>query len=205
MAYMRNYLNFKRILTIFFILFSFLLASCSGSENNNTSSMKNEDNLESSSIVIYFSQTNHTKQIASYIIELTNSISYQILPKIPYTDEDIKYYTDCRADREQKDPRVRVEIGSAPIDISTYDIIYLGYPIWHGDAPKIMYTFVESYNFENKTIIPFCTSESSPVGNSSKNLESLTDGVNWLLGKRFSITSSKEEVEIWLNTLKQGE
>ena len=171
---------------------------------NNVDPTTNTDDNDSNltkSIVIYFSRTNNTEKVADFIIEITNSDKYEIEAKIPYTDDDIKYYTDCRADREQKDPTARPEIGSVDIDLSNYDIIYLGYPIWHGQAPKIMYTFVEKYNLENKTIVPFCTSASSPIGSSAINLSNLTNQGTWLNGKRFSSSATKEEVNSWLDSL----
>ena len=171
---------------------------------NNVDPTTNTDDNDSNltkSIVIYFSRTNNTEKVADFIIEITNSDKYEIEAKIPYTDDDIKYYTDCRADREQKDPTARPEIGSVDIDLSNYDIIYLGYPIWHGQAPKIIYTFVEKYNLENKTIVPFCTSASSPIGSSAINLSNLTNQGTWLDGKRFSSSATKEEVNSWLDSL----
>lgn len=170
--------------------------------NSNNKVDQTSINEGKESIVVYFSRTNNTKTVANYIADITGSVSYEILAKIPYTDDDIKYYTDCRADREQNDPTARPEIGSETIDLSSYKNIYLGYPIWHGQAPKIMYTFVESYDFSGKTIIPFCTSASSPMGNSATNLSKSTSGANWMEGKRFSQNASKDEVDTWIKSLK---
>jgi flavodoxin len=184
------------------MLIGLLFVSCNSERENDKKEVENIS-LNESSIVIYFSRTNNTEKIANYIIELTNSKSYEILAKIPYTDDDIKYYTDCRADKEQKDPNARVEIDGDKIDISNYSIIYLGYPIWHGDAPKIMYTFVESYDLKDKTIIPFCTSASSGIGNSGINLSKLTGEGKWLDGKRFDKNDDKSVVSDWLNKIKE--
>ena len=206
----------------FFIVLCFmlvLLVGCSNNEiseqtNNNQNTNPPSNNTgygdtdngnqitdEAKSIVIYFSRTNNTKKIANYIVEIIESDKYEIEAKISYTDDDIKYYTDCRADREQKDPTARPEIGSSDIDLSNYDIIYLGYPIWHSKAPKIMYTFVEKYNLENKTIVPFCTSASSPIGSSATELANLTKQGTWLDGKRFPSTATSDEVKSWLDSL----
>ncbi len=195
--------NLKRIcLSFVLMLIGLLFVSCNSERENDKKEVENIS-LNESSIVIYFSRTNNTEKIANYIIELTNSKSYEILAKIPYTDDDIKYYTDCRADKEQKDPNARVEIDGDKIDISKYSFIYLGYPIWHGDAPKIMYTFVESYDLKDKTIIPFCTSASSGIGNSGINLSKLTGEGKWLDGKRFDKNDDKSVVSDWLNKLKE--
>ena len=115
--------------------------------------------------------------------------------------DDINYKTNCRANDEQANPEARPEIAGNKMDFSSYEIIYLGYPIWHTQAPKIMYTFVESYDLTGKTIIPFCTSKSSTIGDSATNLEALTHQGTWLMGKRFYSTSSKEDVSEWLDSI----
>lgn len=193
------------VLLSFILVFGLFLIGCTNKKEVNNNDNKEENvNINHKSIVIYFSRTNNTEKIANYIVELTNSDSYEIIAKIPYTDEDIKYYTNCRADNEQKDPNARPEIGSDKINISEYETIYLGYPIWHGQAPRIMYTFVESYDLKNKTIIPFCTSASSPIGSSATTLSNLTGEGNWKAGKRFSADDEINNVNNWLNELDKG-
>jgi flavodoxin len=125
-------------------------------------------------LVIYFSRTGNTEKIAEYLIELTDADSYVIEAAVPYTDDDIKYQDDnCRANKEQNDKTVRPEIAN-PIDsIDSYDTIFLGYPIWWGQEPRIIDTFLESYDFSEKTVIPFCTSGSSGIGASEKISENL--------------------------------
>ena len=103
--------------------------------------------------------------------------------------------------KEQNDSSSRPEIGSMDIDLSNYNLIYLGYPIWWGQAPKIMYTFVESHDLNGKNILPFCTSGSSNIGTSATNLAKTTNQGNWEEGKRFSSSASKNGVSNWLNTL----
>ncbi len=83
--------------------------------------------------------------------------------------------------------------------MSQYDTVLIGYPIWHGEAPKIIDTFLESYDFSSKTILPFCTSHSSGIGSSASDLHSLAQGANWLDGTRFAAGTSKEEIESWLD------
>ena len=86
--------------------------------------------------------------------------------------------------------------------MDTYDTIILGYPIWHGQAPKIIYTFLENYDFSGKTIVPFCTSHSSGIGSSADNLHPLCDdSVIWLEGKRFAGGTSKKEIQKWLGDI----
>lgn len=192
----------KICVLLFCLLFAFPFIGCY-SKNTNDSNSDQIIDEQQQSVVIYFSRTNNTEKVAKYIVEVTNSSSYEILAKIPYTDDDIKYYTDCRADREQNDPNARPEIGNESIDLTNYDLIYLGYPIWHGQAPKILYTFVESYDLRDKTIVPFCTSASSPMGSSATNLAKHTSGATWLEGKRFGENATKNEVVSWVASLQK--
>ena len=202
----------RKIITIIFMFVSiFLFTSCNRNAGNETvdTTYKPNDTIEiiknpnndSKSIVIYFSRTNNTEKIANFIVDLKNADKFEIEAKIPYTDDDINYKTNCRANDEQANPEARPEIAGYKMDFSSYEIIYLGYPIWHTQAPKIMYTFVESYDLTGKTIIPFCTSKSSTIGDSATNLEALTHQGTWLMGKRFYSTSSKEDVSEWLDSI----
>ncbi|MDE6442511.1 MAG: leucine-rich repeat protein [Clostridia bacterium] len=138
-------------------------------------------------LIAYFSCTDTTKGVAESVqSQVSNSFLYRITPAVPYTADDLKYYTNCRADREQADSSARPEISGSVYNIEQYDVIFIGYPIWHGQAPKIIYTFLESYDFSGKTIIPFCTSASSPMGSSATNLHSLAPTANWKSGERIS-------------------
>lgn len=122
----------------------------------------------------------------------------------PYTEADLAYYTNCRADQEQNNPSVRPEISGSVENMENYDIIVLGYPIWHGQAPRIISTFLESYDFSGKTVIPFCTSHSSGIGSSADNLHSLCpDSTIWAEGRRFEAGTSKNTVMEWLDSMKQ--
>ncbi|MCM1368168.1 MAG: cyclophilin-like fold protein [Roseburia sp.] len=152
-------------------------------------------------LVAYFSCTNTTEGIADSIVEITGGTRYRIQPKVPYTEDDLRYYTDGRADREQADPTARPEIDGSVEDMNTYKIVFLGYPIWHGQAPKIIYTFLESYDFSGKTIVPFCTSHSSGIGSSDTNLHSLAPNAEWKDGKRFAAGAMEESVNDWIDSL----
>ena len=110
---------------------------------------------------------------SEYAAEILGADLYEIVPEDPYTEEDLAYYTDGRADQEQNDPSVRPAISGKVENMSKYDTTVLGYPIWHGQAPRIISTFLESYDFSEKTILPFCTSHSSGIGSSASNLHSL--------------------------------
>ncbi len=140
-------------------------------------------------LIAYFSCTNTTKGVAEAIhSQVSGSDIYQIVPAVPYTSADLNYNTDCRANREQNDPTARPKISGSLPNIEQYDVIFIGYPIWWGQAPKIIYTFFESYNFDfdGVTIIPFCTSGSSGIGSSATNLRNLAAKANWKSGARVS-------------------
>ena len=152
-------------------------------------------------LVVIFSRTGHTKPLAEYIAEDLNADLYEIEAKVPYTDDDIKYYTNCRADREQNDPSARPEIAGELPDVTGYDTVFIGYPIWHGQAPKIIYTFLEGVDLSGKTIIPFCTSHSSPLGTSAENLHPLAPDAAWMEGRRFAIGTTAGEISEWVKSL----
>lgn len=154
-------------------------------------------------LVAYFSRTGTTKQVAEYIIDITGAESFEIEAAVPYTDEDIQYSnSSCRANQEQNDQSVRPEIAGSIENMEHYDTIFVGYPIWWGQEPRIIDTFLESYDFSDKTVIPFCTSHSSGIGTSESNIRNL--GVNYgelFSGRRFSAESTKDEVAEWIETL----
>ncbi len=150
-------------------------------------------------LVVYFSVTGNTEGIAKKIASATGADKYQIIPAEEYTDADLNYNDNTtRATVEQKDPSARPEIGSDPVSLEGYTTIYIGYPIWWGQEPRIMDTFVESYDFTGITLIPFCTSGSSGIGQSSSNLEANAGTGTWLEGKRFAAGASDAEIEDWI-------
>ncbi|EOS64179.1 flavodoxin [Oscillibacter sp. 1-3] len=152
-------------------------------------------------LVAYFSATNTTRPLAEYAADILDADLYEIVPEVPYTDADLAYYTGGRADQEQNDSTARPAISGSVENMADYDVIFLGYPIWHGQAPRIISTFLESYDFTGKTIIPFCTSHSSGIGSSDTNLHALASGANWLAGRRFAGGTTRSTVEDWINKL----
>ena len=200
----------KIINSILFILLFFSLTSCKVENENpknpdepkGDSEMNNPPIVQTTNILIaYFSCTNTTKAIATLIAEDTNGEINEIVPEISYTEADLKYYTNCRADQEQADPSARPAINGTVENMHKYDTIFLGYPIWHGQAPRIISTFLESYDFSNKTIIPFCTSHSSDIGSSDTALHSIAPKANWLSGRRFPAETSKQMISEWIKRL----
>ena len=173
-------------------------------ENNYTeNTLANIENNENSGhqkiAIIYFSATGTTKKVAGYIKDATGGDLIEIVPKDKYTDNDLNYNnSNSRATKEQNDSSARPEILNT-IDTDPYDIIYLGYPIWWGNAPKIILTFLDKANLSGKTVIPFCTSGSSGIETSVNYLKNNYKDVNWQDGKRLS--TSQNEVEDWVGSL----
>lgn len=162
-----------------------------------------EADVSAKTLVVYFSCTGTTKLLAEYAAEIIGADLYGIVAEDPYTEADLAYYTNGRADQEQNDPNARPAISGGVENMDAYDTVVLGYPIWHGQAPRIVSTFLESYDFSGKTIIPFCTSHSSGIGSSADNLHILcSDSAVWLDGKRFEAGTSKEIVEEWIWSVK---
>ncbi len=159
-------------------------------------------------LVAYFSATGTTRPLAEYAGDMLGADLYEITPQQPYTEDDLAYYTGGRADQEQDDPSARPAISGSVENMGQYDVVFIGYPIWHGQAPRIISTFLESYNFSGKTIVPFCTSHSSGGGSSDTNLHSLAPKANWLPGQRFAGGATRDEIEQWIDSLdipQQGE
>lgn len=152
-------------------------------------------------LVAYFSATGNTERVARQAAELLGADLCEIVPAQPYTASDLDYFSGGRADREQDDPRARPAIAGPAAPVDQYDTILLGYPIWHGQAPRIISTFLESYDLSGKDIIPFCTSIGSGLGSSAANLHSLAPNSRWEEGRRFGTSPSREDVERWLGTV----
>ena len=159
--------------------------------------------VHSDVLVAYFSATGTTKGVAERIASITGGDLYEILAAEPYTAEDLNYNdSSSRSTIEQNDKNVRPEIGSEEISLEGYTTVYLGFPIWWGEEPRILDTFVEKYSFEGITVIPFCTSASSGIGRSGPNMEALAGSGTWLDGKRFDGNVSETDLQSWIESLK---
>jgi flavodoxin len=155
-------------------------------------------------LVVVFSATGTTKGVAEKIAKIENADIYEIKAAQEYTSADLNWNdSSSRSTKEQNDPSSRPEIGSERISLEGYETIYIGFPIWWGEEPRIMDTFVESYDFDGITMIPFCTSSSSGIGRSGKNLEEKAKSGNWLDGKRFPGSVSESDLESWIDGLNR--
>lgn len=122
----------------------------------------------------------------------------EIIPKEKYKEEDLNYNSDCRANREQQDSKARPEIENT-INITKYNTVYLGYPIWWGTNPKIILTLLDSYDFTGKTIIPFCTSGSTDISDSVNDLRNYKSNLTIKDGKRFSSSDDDNVIKDFIN------
>ena len=158
---------------------------------------------ESDTLVIYFSCTGTTKGVAEKLANVTGADLYEIVPAVPYTEEDLNYNDrSTRATSEQDHPDTRPEIGGEDVDLTGYSTVYIGYPIWWGEEPRILCTFVESHDFTGITVIPFCTSGSSGIGSSGSDLARLAGSGSWLGGARHSEDISEDALRAWAEGLQ---
>lgn len=197
----------KKTIVILIPLFIILnLTACGKSEIQTEQSFSEEtetlETQEGKILVAYFSATNTTEGVAEHIANGLDADLYEIVPEDPYTDEELDYNdNNSRTTIEMNDPDARPAISGSVENMEQYDIVFIGYPIWWGEAPRIVSTFVESYDFSGKTIVPFCTSGSSDIGSSATNLEQLTSGAEWLNGRRLEGNASFNTVMEWVESL----
>lgn len=165
---------------------------------------KNNEDDSPKNLVAYYSASGTTKRIADYIAEEMNADVFVITPVNEYTDADLDWTdSSSRVVQEHNDlSNVHVElVQTAPNNFDTYDNIFIGYPIWWQEASWVVNDFVTENDFTGKNVIPFCTSMSSPLGESGTKLETMAGTGNWLDGIRFTSRSSEEDVKKWAKGL----
>lgn len=163
------------------------------------------EKLPKNVLVVYYSATGSTKKVAETIAKEMNADIFALEPINEYTSEDLNYSNEnSRVSKEHSDESLRdVKLKQTIIDdFDKYDTILIGYPIWWGIAAWPVNNFVKENNFTGKTVIPFCTSASSPLGESAKKLNSLNATGTWLDGKRFSSNENEKIIKEWVNTIK---
>lgn len=192
------------------------LAGC-GSDttptNNNTTANKNNTDVQESQddstgtgkiLVAYYSATGSTKAVAETIVDKTGADLFEIAPKDPYSNDDLDWTNDdSRVSKEHVDESLRdVELTSTtPENWDSYDTVLIGYPIWWGIAAWPVDHFVTDNDFSGKTVIPFCTSASSGIGDSGNLLEKMAGTGDWQEGQRFSSGASASDVNAWVESL----
>ena len=173
---------------------------------DNTSKTDDSPEMESSegTLVVYFSATGTTAGVAEKIAAITGGDLYRIVPAEPYSSADLNWNDrNSRSTKEQNDSKARPQIAGQLPDLTGYGVIYIGFPVWWGEEPRIMDTFAESCDFTGKTVIPFCTSSSSGIGRSGTNMEELAGSGNWLNGRRFAGSVSEADLKSWIDSVSQ--
>lgn len=153
-------------------------------------------------LVAYFSASGVTGKVAANLAKAIGADLYEIAPEIPYTNADLNWMDKkSRSSVEMNDRSSRPAIGTKVDDMSTYDTVFVGFPIWWYREPSIIDTFVESYDFGGKTIIPFATSGGSGLGDTTKNLKAICPGANIVEGQRFAASVSESDLKKWAENL----
>ena len=152
-------------------------------------------------LVAYFSASSTTKKAAEMLAEAAKADLYEIEPKVPYTQADLDWMNKkSRSSVEMNDKKIRPEIAEENLDMSAYDEILLGFPIWWYVAPTIVNTFLEKYDFSGKKIVLFATSGGSGFGNTVKELKPSAPGAEIVEGKLLN-RANKQEIEKWVKSL----
>ena len=152
----------------------------------------------SKSLVAFFSASGVTKKLASNLAEAIGADLFEIEPETPYSKADLNWMdSNSRSSVEMNDRACRPAIASKVDDMSQYDVVFIGFPVWWYREPSIIDTFAEAYDFTGKTIVPFATSGSSGIGDSGKNIGELAKGSKTVEGARFATNVSSKELKTW--------
>lgn len=150
------------------------------------------------SLVAYFSASGVTKKMAERLAQETGADLFEIKPEIPYTNADLDWQNKkSRSSVEMNNRSCRPAISSQITDMAQYQTVFIGFPIWWYREPSIIDTFMEAYDFSDKTIIPFATSGGSGMGSSGENMQALATGAKVMGGKRFMANVSGRELADW--------
>ena len=158
--------------------------------------------MSQKSLVVYFSCSGVTKKTAELLSDVAGADLFEIRPEVPYTKADLDWMDKkSRSTVEMNDPSSRPAIADKVEHMEQYDTVYVGFPIWWYVAPTIINTFLESYDFSGKTVIPFATSGGSGMGKTEEVLHALCpDSVNWKSGKMLN-GYDRAQMEAWVKTL----
>ena len=175
-------------------------------EETNTAEGENtETQTGGKTLLVYYSAQNHTEAVAEKIAQNLGADIFEIVPTDEYTSEDLNWNDqNSRVTREYEDESLRdIELESTSVDNwDDYDTVLIGYPIWWGIAAWPVDTFVKASDFDGKTVIPFCTSSSSSLGQSGELLAEEANGGNWLEGHRFRSNPSDSDIKEWTDSIQ---
>lgn len=184
-------MNRKSLIRVNLVLVAALIAGLVFSASNVGAKSRQKKDTKKV-LVVYFSATGTTKNAAKKVKKATGGNLYQIKAAQQYTDADLDYTNDdSRANKEQNDESIRPKTKGKVKNIRKYDVIFIGFPIWHGKEPMIIRTFLESYNLKGKKIVPFCTSGGSGISGSMKGISASAKGANVVEGKDLTNASAR--------------
>lgn len=184
----------KKVVILMSALMALCLSACSQGSNK-------KENKQMKTLVAYFSATGTTKGVAQQLADVTGADLHEIKPEKPYTDADLDWQDkQSRSTIEMEDKSSRPAITEKLPNMQEYDVIYVGFPIWWYTCPTIINTFMESYDFKGKTVIPFATSGGSSIKKACEDLKAAYPEVNWKEGKLLN-RASKSEIEEWISGL----
>ena len=179
----------KKIAMMLTALLAISLSACS--------QKKTESTMEQKTLVAYFSASGTTKAVARQLAEVAGADLHEIKPEKPYTDADLDWQDQqSRSSVEMQDKNSRPAITAKLPNMQDYDVVYLGFPIWWYTCPTIINTFMESYDFQGKTVIPFATSGGSSIKKACADLKAAYPNVNWKEGRLLN-HASKAELQKW--------
>lgn len=191
----------KKLTLIVFAMLSMIIVTTACSKT------KNQEAKESDSdkmVVCYFSATGTTEKQARKIAELTGAELLEIVPEIPYTDEDLNWRDSLsRSSMEMADSASRPVVKSPDASFEDYDVVFIGYPNWWNTCPRVINTFIEAANLDGKTVVPFMTSGGSNITNSEKELAHAYPAIKWKKGLLMNEVSDSQIMD-WLETIKNN-
>ena len=174
-------------------------------ENPERKRLKRKEGMDMGKVLVaFFSASGVTKKVAENLAKAAGADLFEIVPKQIYTSADLNWMDKkSRSSVEMNDRNCRPEIATKVDDMEQYDMIFVGFPVWWYREPSIIDTFMESYDFTGKKVIPFCTSGGSGLGDSPRNMEALASGAKVLEGKRLSSSISESELKNWIEGLNK--
>lgn len=183
----------------------FTLAACGNSNSNNTgSNEKGTAAFTGKALVVYYSGSGNTKRVAEFVADELNADTFELVPVEPYSDADLNWRdSSSRVNKEHDDASLQ-DIALVSTEVPNwddYDVVLFGYPIWWQEASWVVNNFIKNNDFTGKTVIPFCTSSSSGLGDSGTNLEKMAGTGTWLEGQRFNENPSEDSVREWVRGL----
>ena len=175
-----------------------------GASSGTASSSAASSDEANKTLVVYYSATGNTAKVAEVIVNENDMDVFAIMPEQPYSTEDLAWTDEnSRVSKEHSDPALQdvALLQDTPDNWDSYETVIIGYPIWWGQAAYPVASFVKANDFTGKTVIPFCTSASSDIGDSAQNLADLAKGGEWMGGMRFPADVNSDEVRQWIDDL----